>query len=129
MKTGVFFAVFSIVALSIFLVWARFDDNNHNISVSVTEDDDTYAFSANYDRANTGRVEGYINSSISPDQMGNSANDYVDATTSLPDDTRFYIKESPGRLKIKLDKRANSTASYHRIKQMCEGVKQLLAGK
>jgi len=92
MKTGIFFTVFSIVALSIFLIWARFEDFDHSISVSVTEDQDTYAFSANYDRANTGRVEGYINSEISPNQMGNSANDYVDATTSLPDKTRFYIK-------------------------------------
>jgi hypothetical protein len=129
MKTGIFFTVFSIVALSIFLIWARFEDFDHSISVSVTEDQDTYAFSANYDRANTGRVEGYINSEISPNQMGNSANDYIDATTSLPDKTRFYIKESPGKLKIKLDKMINSTASYYRIKKMCEGIKQVLAGR
>jgi hypothetical protein len=129
MKTGIFFTVFSIVALSIFLIWARFEDFDHSISVSVTEDQDTYAFSANYAKANTGRVEGYINSEISPDQMGNSANDYIDATTSLPDKTCFYIKESPGKLKIKLDKRINSTASYYRIKKMCEGIKQVLAGK
>ena len=129
MKTGVFFAFFSIVALSIFLVWARFEDFNHNISISVSEDADTYSFSANYDRSNTGRVEGYINSEISPNRLGNSENDYVDANTSLPDNTRFYIKESPGRLKIVLDKRTNSTASYYRIKKMCEGVKERLAGK
>lgn len=129
MKTGVFFAVFSIVALSVFLVWSRFEDFNHNISITVSEEKDYYEFSANYDRSNTGRVEGYINSEISPDRLANSENDYVDANTSLPDNTRFYIKESPGKLKIKLDKRENSTASYYRIKKMCEGVKQLLAGK
>jgi len=128
MKTGVFFTAFSILALSIFLVWSRFEDFNHNISITVSEEKDTYEFSARYDRASTRRVEAYINDSIKPDQMGNSENDYVDANTSLPDNTRFYIKESPGRLKIRLDKTQNSTASYYRIKKMCEGVKQLLAG-
>jgi hypothetical protein len=128
MKTGVFFAVFSILALSIFLVWSRFEDFNHNISITVSEQRDTYEFSAHYDRANTTRVQAYINDCIKPDQMGNSENDYIDANTALPDNTRFYIKESPGRLKIRLDKTQNSTASYYRIKKMCEGVKQLLAG-
>ncbi|MDR3697969.1 hypothetical protein [Mucilaginibacter sp.] len=128
MKTGVFFGVFSILALSVFLVWSKFEDFNHNISITVSEEKDSYEFLANYDRSNTGRIEAYINTEISPDRLGNSENDFVDATTSLPDHTRFYIKESPGRLKIRLDKTQNSTASYLRIKKMCEGVKRLLAG-
>lgn len=127
MKTGVFFAVFSILALSIFLVWSRFEDFNHNISISVSEERDTYEFSAHYDRADTRRVQTYINDCIKPNQMAKSENDYVDASTSLPDNTRFYIKESPGRLKIRLNKTQNSTASYFRIKKMCEGVKRLLS--
>jgi hypothetical protein len=126
MKAGVFFAAFSIIALSIFLVFARFEVFDHNISVSVSEDNDTYTFSAVYNKANTGRVEGYINKCISPDQLGNSVNDYIDATTALPDGTRFYVKESPGRIKISIDKKRNSTASYYRIKNMCEGIKGLV---
>ncbi|BAU55574.1 hypothetical protein [Mucilaginibacter gotjawali] len=129
MKTGVFFAVFSILSLSIFLVWSRFEDFNHNISITVSEETDTYEFSARYDRLNTRQVQAYINECIKPNQMGNSENDYVDATTTLPDNTRFYIKESPGRVKIRLDKTQNSPASCFRIKKMCEGLKQLLAGK
>jgi len=129
MKTSVLFAAFSIVALGTFLFWAKFSDFNHSISVSVVENEEMYSFSARYDPKATGRVEGYINQNISPDQMGSSPDDYVDATTSLNDHTRFHIKESPGRLEIKLDKRENTTASYYRIRKMCEGVKQLLAGK
>jgi len=129
MKTSVLFAAFSIVALGTFLFWAKFTDYNHSISVSVVEDEDMYTFSARYDGAATSRVEGYINRNISPDQMGSSPNDYIDASTSLNDHTRFHIKESPGRLEIKLDKRENTKASYYRIRKMCEGVKQLLSGK
>jgi len=102
--------------------------NNHDIAISVSENDDTYTFTASYNAANNQQVYDYINKNISPDQLGNSANDYFDVTTSLPDKTTFYIKESPGKLKIKLDKRRNSTASYYRIKNMCEGIKRLLAG-
>jgi hypothetical protein len=38
----------------------------------------------------------------------------------------FYIKKSPGVLKIKLDRNANSEEAYHRIKSMCEGIKTVV---
>jgi hypothetical protein len=128
MKTTVLFAAFSIVALGAFLVWARFNDFDHSINISVAEDGQYYTFSAQYDPRATGKVEAYINKSISPDQMGSSINDYIDANTVLTDNTRFYIKEVPGKLKIRLDKKSNSTASYYRIKTMCDGLKSLMAG-
>lgn len=117
------------MSLSIFLVWTKFEVNNHDINISVNENVDTYSFTAHYDAASTGRVYNYLNKSISPDRLGNSENDYFDVTTSLPDRTNFYVKESPGKLKIVLDKKRNSYSSYMRIKKMCEGIKNLLAGK
>ena len=129
MKTSVLFATFSIIALGVFLVWAKFKIEDHDTALTTNDDTDTYTFTARYDPRETGRVESYINENISPNQMGSSENDYVDANTSLSDNTRFYIKESPGRLKIRLDKRTNTTASFYRIKKMCEGVNKLLTGK
>ena len=129
MKASVLFATFSIIALSVFLFWARFNVYDHDTAITVNDDPDSYTFTARYDRNETARVEVFINKNISPDQMGSSENDYIDANPRLDDNTRFYIKESPGRLKIRLDKRVNATASYYRIKKMCEGVKELIAGK
>jgi hypothetical protein len=129
MKTSVLFATFSIIALSVFLFWARFNIDDHDTAITINDDSDSYTFTARYDHRATGKVESFINRNISPDQMGSSENDYVDANTKLDDNTRFYIKESPGRLKIRLDKRSNATASYYRIKKMCEGVKELLTAK
>lgn len=129
MKASVLFATFSIICLSVFLFWARFNLYFQGVDISINDTNDSYTLTARYDRNETARVERYINQCISPDQMGTSENDYIDANTRLNDNTRFYIKESPGRLKIELDKQANSGASYRRIKQMCEGVKTLLAGK
>ena len=129
MKTSFYLTAFCILSLSIFLVWTRFDVNNHDTSITVNENDDTYTFTASYDRGHSRAIYNYINKNISPDQLGNSENDYFDVTTSLTDKTVFYIKESPGKLKIAIDKRKNTTASYYRIKKMCESVKELLAGK
>ena len=127
MKTSFFLATFCLISLSIFIVYTKFEVNNHDISISVNENNDTYAFSASFNPANTGLVDRYINNSISPNSLAKSENDYFDVTTSLTDGTIFYAKESPGKLKIAFDKKKNSTASYYRIKKMCEGIKGLLS--
>jgi hypothetical protein len=128
MKISFFLTAFCLISLSVFLVWTKFE-NNHDIAISVNENINTYTFSATYGTDKTKAVYNYINKSISPDQLGDSENDYFDVTTSLADKTEFYIKESPGKLKIEFDKRKNSAASYYRIERMCEGIKSLLTGK
>lgn len=129
MKTSFYLTASCVIFLSIFLVWKKFEIYDHGINISVTENLDTYHFSANYNAENTARVQSYINSKISPNSLFRSENDYMDINTVLSDRTRFYIKESPGRLNIKLDKTKNSLSSYMRIRKMCEGIKNLLAGK
>ena len=53
----------------------------------------------------------------------------TDATITLDDGTKFYMKLLPGELKVKLDKDENSYDSYYEIKSMCDGIKNTLAGK
>jgi hypothetical protein len=126
MKTSFILTAFCILSLSIFLIWSKFEANDHDIAIAINETTDTYSFSAHYSKSNTGRVERYINGSISPNSLAGSANDYFDASTVLTDGTTFHIIEYPGKLQIILDKRKNSTASYYRIKKMCDGVKELI---
>jgi hypothetical protein len=129
MKTSFFLATICLVSLSIFLAWAKYRVYNHDISITVSENEDTYKFSAYYNAENTRKVVQYINDCIKPNSLAKSENDYFDASTSLADHTQFHIKEYPGELKIKLDKRENPPASYYRIKKMCEGIKGLLTEK
>ncbi len=132
MKTSFFLATFCLISLSALIIYTKFDVNDKNsdrTSISISEDDNSYRLEAVYNINNTGRVERYINNCISPNSLGKSENDYFDVTTSLSDGTVFYVKESPGILKIELNKKKNSTASYYRIKKMCEGVKGILSGK
>jgi hypothetical protein len=100
--------------------------HHHNINISISESGDTYKLNAEYNEDKTGKVQRYINRQIEPNGLFASTEDYFDATTELKDRTKFYIKASPGKLVIKLNKQENSYASYARIKNMCEGVAGIL---
>jgi hypothetical protein len=132
MKTSIFLTAFFLVSLSVFLIYSKMSDNlygGNNISISISEDDDTYQLKASYNRHSTGRVQQYINHCIEPNSLFKSENDYFDVTTTLTDKTEFYIKESPGKLKIVFDKRKNTSASLARMKNMYTGIKNVLGEK
>lgn len=106
-----------------------FDWDNHNISISTNDGTDYYQFSAKYNKHKTGDVQYFINKNIAPNKLFVSPHDYIDAYTELKDGTRFYIKSSQGKLKIKLNKKENSEASYQKIRNMCAGIKDILTVK
>jgi hypothetical protein len=132
MKTSFYLTAFCLVSLSIFLLYAKMGSNTGNIAITASDTDDTYKFTASFDSNATQRVLYYINKCIEPRGNGDYfdvTSSRIDVTTRLNDQTEFYIKESPGELKVVLDKRKNSHASCLRVKRMCEGIKNLLAGK
>jgi hypothetical protein len=129
MKTSFFIAAFCLVSLSIFIGWMKFQRNGDDLSISVTDTDDTYALTAKFNEDYTGKVQDYINHSIKPNKLFRSTHDYFNITTTLADKTEFHVKESPGELQIEFDKRKNSTASYWRIRKMSEGISNLLKEK
>jgi len=129
MKTSFFIAAFCLVSLSIFVGWIKFQHHNGDISISAKDTDDAFTYTASFDEDYTNRVQDYINHSMRPNGLFRSTHDYFNVTTTLADHTNFNVKESPGNLKIEIDKRTNSTASYLRIKKMCEGVSEVLKGK
>ncbi len=135
MKTSMYLTAFCLVSLSIFLVCAKMTGNTGNISISVSENDDMYKLTASFDPAATTRVLHYINNNIGSKERQDNGSYFdettrrIDVTTRLNDNTEFYIKESPGEVKISLNKHKNSYASYIRIKRMCEGIKNILANQ
>lgn len=129
MKTSFFLTMFCLISVSAFILYSKFEENSDNISISISDTDDTYRLNAAYGRSNSVRVLRYIDRCIGDDSYFEPTSWRIDVTTRLHDNTEFYIKESPGRLKIELDKRKNSTASYYRIRKMCDGLKGILAGK
>jgi hypothetical protein len=106
-----------------------FDWNNHNINISVNDGTDYFRFFATYNKNKTANVQYFINKSIAPNKLFASTHDYIDAYTELQGGTKFYIKSSRGKLKIEINKKENSEASYLRIKNMCAGIKNVLTDK
>ncbi|WP_461094307.1 hypothetical protein [Spirosoma gilvum] len=98
-----------------------------DLTISVTDSYDEYEFFAKYDKAKSQRVQDFINAKMAP--ATSVKGDHIDISTKLDDNTEFKLEEYEGKLRIKLDKEANSEASYHRIKSMCEGVKRIIQDK
>jgi hypothetical protein len=96
--------------------------HDHNLSVTVKETGDSYRFRAEYPRKETGRIYRFINQELSSAHIFESADDVMDITTTLNDNTRFYVKSRPGSLLISVQRDENSSASYARIKQLCADI-------
>ncbi len=126
MKTRFFLPAGCILLMVIFS--SCFYHHNNDVSVSIHESDEEYRMSAKFDDIKTSEVQNYIKECTSSEAIFKHNNHgTIDAEVILDDNTRFYIKSYEGRLKILLDKEENSAESYERVKEMCEGVKELLA--
>lgn len=100
-----------------------------SISVSVSDNRDTYTMSARYDPEQTKRVQECIDKHLGNKNHVSFRHAETDATITLDDGAKFYMKLFPGELKIKLNKTENSYDSYYEIKTMCDGIKNTLARK
>jgi len=126
MKTGFYLTICCLFILSIFVGYTKYVKNYDGVEISVHDDTDTYLMEAHYNVNSTSKVQWYINRCIAPNSLFSSDHDYLNVTTSLQDGTSYYVKSSPGHMKISIDKRKNSTASVMRIRKMCTGIKELL---
>lgn len=123
--------VFILVAACVFLATifsSCFNYHDNDVSISIQEDEEEYKLSAHFEDRKTRAVQNFIKEyTASGISFKRKNNNYIDATVTLDDNTRFYIKSKEGLLKIKFDKEQNSEESYEKVKAMCEGVKDLLA--
>lgn len=67
-----------------------------------------------------------MNSELGDRNSVSFVNTRTDAMITLDDKTTFYMKSNPGELKIKLNKQDNSYESYTEIKDLCEGLKEIM---
>ncbi|HVX26193.1 MAG TPA: hypothetical protein VHB70_07610 [Parafilimonas sp.] len=102
---------------------------HHNTNIHISESALDYTMYVHYPPGETHAVENYMDCKIGRSSDMSFVNSRIDAQLTLNDHTTFYLKKYPGYLKIKLDKARNSEQAYDRIKNMCEGIKKVLAGK
>jgi len=112
-----------------FLLWLSvscMQNYDHNISISVNENKNMYKMSAHFNRNKTKSVHEYMDKKLGSYTSMSFVNSEIDATVTLDDKTTFYVKSFPGELEIKLYKDKNSYESYQRIKEMCNGIKEVV---
>lgn len=98
--------------------------NKGDVNIAVKDDDDYFRFRAHFDENLSPQVSAFLNDHISPIRIDPERDSKI--ITVLPDQTRVTVESSPGELMIYLDKDENSRDSYHRIKNLCEGVKDVI---
>ena len=117
-------SIASIVLLCCTVVscWHRRGD----VSIQYSESEKYYSMDAWFQEDRTRAVEEYMDDKIGRRSNFSFVNTKVDGRVSLDDHTTFFIKKFPGHLRIKLDKRENSTNNYREIKSLCEGIKEVV---
>jgi hypothetical protein len=101
--------------------------HQHDISISVNDDEDVYRMRARYDEDRTRTVQRIINAHLHEHHSLSVVHGYVDTDITLDDGTSFHLKSKPGSLKINFDKNGNSEESCERVREMCEEIKNALA--
>jgi hypothetical protein len=128
MKKGFILIAVAVLLTGMFSSCYNYNDyNDDDVSISIKENENEYKLSARFDKNKTWVVQNYIENYTENSGLFKSDNNEVEGTITLDDNTTVYIKSKKGRLKIKLDKEENSQESYENIKDMCEGIKDLLA--
>jgi hypothetical protein len=81
---------------------------------------------ARFGRSKTKRAERYMNEMIGLQNNISFLNTETDAVLTLDDGSKFYMKKSPGHIKIKMNKGETSDEAYYTIKSMCKGMKDVI---
>lgn len=97
-----------------------------DLSIQYSESNSHYSMEAWFHEYQTRDVEEYMDDKIGRQSDVSFVNTRMDGRIGLDDHTNFFIKKSPGHLKIEIDKRKNSVESYREIKSLCEGIKEVL---
>ena len=100
--------------------------HRHDMSISISDDEDLYEMEADYRRNQSHAVQVYLNNHLLTTSNISIKNGYVDDEVTLDDKTTFYINTNPGELNIRINKNENSEESCERVRQICEELKEIL---
>jgi len=101
--------------------------DDHNIKIKISESEHYYKMLAHFNKWRTQDVDAFMNDKIGYKNNISFKHTEIDAKITLDDQTTFYIKKSPGYLRLEFDKSENSTDAYQQVKTMCEGIKKIVS--
>jgi len=109
-----------LLFVSLTIISCRF--GNGNTSIEHSQHSHYYQLTASFNPERTDQVDRYLDKELA---NGNTIfyNTQMDGELTLDDKTTFYIKKSPGYLKIKFDKAKNPEEAFTKIRSVLERVK------
>ena len=107
-------------------IWELTSCHHHGIDIRYSDSSRYYTMRAHFDRDKMEKLEKYLDDMFGDDHDMSFRHTRIDGDLSFDRHSHFYMKKSPGVLIIKVDKRNNSRESYHRIRHVCEGVKEII---
>lgn len=96
---------------------------SENISINISDSEDTYRISAKYQPGQSARLQRYLSDELHSEVFKERR---VINYLVLGNGTRLYVRTSPGRLLLKIKKRENDDESYFKMKEIAEGIKYRL---
>ena len=115
--------LFYALSLCLAIISCGFPDGS--ISIKHSQYSHYYEMSAKFNPDKTTEVDKWLDKELSAGDMS-FVNTRMDGDITLDDNTRFYIKKSPGYLHIKFDKEKNSDEAFFKIKSVCEGINDVV---
>lgn len=124
----VFVLLAGVVSVVFFVRFVELRENHHshNMSLQIKENSRRLQINARYNPSREFEVQRYLDTKLKTDIFRNS---HLDATVTLEDDMTVYVKNSPGRLVIRLNRDDNSEDAYWKLKDLVDGLKENLQDK
>lgn len=118
--------IYFIIAMATLAMTFGCEMGANRQSVSVINNESGYSFKAQYPKHKTNEVVTYIEVHLKQDDFFSNAEGIKDEDVTLPDSSRFHLTAEPGYIKISFKKRNNSASSYHKMIELCMGIKETL---
>jgi len=128
MKKQILVITCSLVLLCSFSSCFRWH-HHHDTCVSISDSGNEYEMYAYYDEAKTRKIQRLLDRELNIDIGRSGRHTHVDATITLDDQTKFYMRALPGEIRINFDKGENSEESWEKIQEVCEDIKDALEDK
>ena len=124
MKKIFLFVILCLLVFTGFVTYIMYKvEYSNNISINVSDSEDTYRITARYSRSQSARVQRYLCDELHSEVFKEKR---VINYLVLGEKARVYVKTSPGRLLLKIDKNENDEESYDKMKEIAEGIKHRL---
>jgi hypothetical protein len=125
MKKIFLFIILCLLIFTGFVAYIMYKiEYSDDISINVSDSEDTYRISAKYQPRQSARLQRYLSDELHTEVFKERR---VINYLVLGERKRLYVKTSPGRLYLKIDKTENDDESYYKMKEIAEGIKHKLA--